>query len=148
MLVLSAGGGDEMGYVFDGETVSEVQLGLKAAGVSDPKDASAWSGKYAYEVLTAAEMEPLLLEVMSWEDLEAVRFSSGVSAEGMTPDGDWYAATGCRPHMCSSEMAGVAVSTKDGRVIVAHWEEGNGEVFGEPTSALPNKFRALLKGRF
>lgn len=148
MLVLASGGGDEMGYVFDGATVREVQLGLKHAGVSDPTDASAWADKRAYEVLTAAEMEPILLEIMSWEDLKTARFSSGVSSEGMTLDGDWYAATGCRPHACNSETAGVAVSTQDGRVIVAHWNEGKGEVFGEPDSPLPNKFRALLKGQF
>ncbi|MET3600259.1 hypothetical protein [Martelella mangrovi] len=148
MLVLAAGGGDEMGYVFDGAAVREVQLGLKEAGVSDPTDAAAWADKPAYEVLTSAEMEPFLLEIMSWEDLKTVRFSSAVASEGMTPDGDWYAATGCRPHACNMETAGVAVSTKDGRVIAAHWEEGEGEIFGEPDSALPNKFRTILKGQF
>ena len=147
MLVLAAGGGDQMGYVFDGSAVREVQLGLENAGIADPTDAGAWADKRAYEVLTAAEMEPILLEIMSWEDLETARFSSGVSVEGMTQDGDWFAATGCRPHACASETAGVAISMKDGRVIVAHWNEGKGQVFGEPDSPLPNKFRALLKGQ-
>lgn len=140
--------GGTAGYLFDGEELVEIELGLQSAGVAEPGRAEAWAGRAAYDVLTSAEMEPVLLGLLSWEELEDFRISSAISSDVMERDGDWYVATGCRPHACDEERAGIALSTKDGRPVLAYWRKAQGgSVIGEPNSALPNKLRRLLSGR-
>lgn len=144
------GSAGSSGFVFDGETVREIELGLASAGVADPTDAAAWEGKPAYEVITSAELEPALLAIMSWETLERVRHATAIHSddEDMARDGDWFAAVGCMPHNCGGERAGIAISTVDGSVIAAHWtEEAGGTVFGTPPTALPGRLRSLLRGQ-
>jgi hypothetical protein len=127
--------------------IMETELGLKSAGVSDPTDADAWIGMAAYDVFSAAEMEPVLLSIMSWEQLEEVRNSSVISGETMTAEGDWIAAGGCRPHMCNEERSGIAISRKTGTPIVAHWSKDiGGTLYGTPDTAVPNRIRSLLAG--
>ncbi|MBL3705848.1 hypothetical protein GI582_24400 [Sulfitobacter sp. BDSS02] len=146
MLKLPRGDGGYSGFLFNGTTVIEQELGLASAGVSQPSNASAWKGYTAYKVLTSAEMEPVLLTIMDWNTLDDVRWASSVSNDSMTRDGDWFAAVGCQPHLCSEVASGVAISARDGRVITAFWRRGEGGViYGQPDSALPNKLRELLQ---
>ena len=140
-------GSGASGFVFDGKTVQEVELGLKSAGVADPKNAASWAGKSAGEVVASAEMEPILLQMVDWETLEFIRASSVIGGDVMEEDGAWYAATGCMAHQCNAFRAGVAVSKADGSVLLATWSaEAGGKIFGTPGAALPNRLRSLLAG--
>ncbi|MCZ8295577.1 MAG: hypothetical protein O9254_01500 [Rhodobacteraceae bacterium] len=135
-------------FVFDGQSVLEEELGLSSAGVGEPSSAKAWAGRMAGELMSRAEMEPVLLEILDWETLELARQTIVISSEVMEQDGDWYAATGCMPHNCDAMRGGVAISVSDGTVIVALWNrETGGELFGQPKSALPDRLRAVLSGR-
>jgi hypothetical protein len=137
------------GFVVRNGQIVEHELGLASAGVGDTSHAAAWSGRTAYDVLHAAEMEPALLSFLPWDVLEMARNSSVVSSDTMSRDGDWFAAVGCMPHNCNGAMAGVAISTRDGRILVGQWQRGRGgQVHGTPDSALPAKFRNLLSGQF
>lgn len=145
MAVMPRHDGGKAGYVFDGRTVEEVALGLDRSGIATPSVAAAWAGRSAFEVLTSAEMEPALLAIMPWQELQEARVSSSLTSEGMVRDGEWFVAAGCQPHLCNENAAGVALSTRDGRPIVALWERGRGgQIFGTPDSPLPNRFRTLL----
>lgn len=141
-------GAGKAGFVFDGESIQETELGLISVGVSNPRNAKSWAGKSANEVAVAAEMEPALLEIIDWQTLELLRAASSISSNAMEPDGQWYAATGCMPHRCNEHRAGLAISISDGSIIVATWnKETGGHLFGNPKSPVPNKLRALLSGR-
>lgn len=141
-------GAGKAGFVFDGESIQETEVGLVSAGVSNPRNAKSWAGKSANAVAVAAEMEPALLEIIDWQTLELLRSASSISSNAMEPDGQWYAATGCMPHRCNEHRAGVAISTEDGSILVATWsKETGGQLFGNPKSPVPNKLRALLSGR-
>lgn len=134
------------GFVLnDDETITEVELGLAPSGVTDVKSAAAWTGKTAYDVLTAPEMEASLLELMSWSELEAVRNAAPISSNTLSDDGEWVFAAGCMPHNCNEASSGVAISKNDGRVIVGYWTlDARGQLYGKPDSTLPNGMRALL----
>ncbi len=137
------------GFVFDGVTVTEVDLGLASAGVTNPRDAAQWEGKWPWDVLGAAEMEPVLLGVVSPAVLAEVRLAAVLSAVPMTRDGDWMAGAGCEAHNCNASRAGVAISTRDGRVILARWIKGQGgTLYGTPDSALPAVIQNVLNGVF
>lgn len=137
------------GFVFDGVTVTEVDLGLASAGVTNPRDAAQWEGKWPWDVLGAAEMEPVLLGVVSPAVLAEVRLGAILSSDGMVRDGDWVAGAGCQPHRCNESRAGVAISTRDGRVILARWTKaGGGVLYGTPDSALPAVIQNVLNGVF
>ena len=69
----------------------------------------------------------------------------GIALAGpMDREGDWIAGQGMRPHD-DTLRAAVALNTRDGRLLVALWQEGAAPVlWGRADAALPGPIAAVM----
>lgn len=121
--------GGVTGFVYSGGShVTDVEVPLDADGRMF--DASKWAGRTVVEVLSDPLLRPAL-EYFDDEELEGLKRAAEESTQVMVKDGDWFAASGCRPYGCSVDRVGVAISTMDGRVVVVYYIFPDAGLVGE-----------------
>lgn len=134
---------------FDGESLTEVNLGLIGGrDVGNAYDPAAWLGRSAYEYINSPDTESVLLNLMSWEERNALSQSVAVGGgrdDVFVQDGDWIISHGCAPHMCGDSFGLVALSVSTGEVFAAYkdWSEG-WKFFGQRPEPIPSRIRAIL----
>ncbi|WP_372841271.1 hypothetical protein [Phaeovulum sp.] len=116
-----------------------------SAAVADGADE--WVGKHAVDLLNAPEMEPSLAALVGAEALAEIREVVVVGAE-MVVDGEWVAGFGCMAQVCADAYGAVAISARDGRLIVAmRRADGPARLWGELGRALPGAVLQVLAGK-
>ncbi len=119
-------------------------LATSAAVAEGPGD---WSGKYAFDLLNAPEMEQSLSALVGADALAEAREVVVVGSE-MVVDGEWVAGFGCMAHACGDAYGAVAISTRDGRLVMALRRAGEpARLWGELGRALPGAVLQVLAGQ-
>lgn len=63
----------------------------------------------------------------------------------MFVEGNWIVGEGCRPHMCDTDFAAIALHRGTGQLIAAIKRGGaRPQLLGAPPEALPNSIRAVM----
>jgi hypothetical protein len=134
-------------FIYDGHAIYRKIIGLKSSAVASAAldNVDALIGASPYEYLTAKENEAMLIQVLGWDSLDALRNTTVLGSQKMTVDGDWIVGEGCRPHMCNTDFAAIAIHRKTGELIAAIKSEGiKSRLLGEPPEALPSALRAVM----
>lgn len=137
----------QVAFIYDGHAVKERTLGLESSETARQAegDADAWIGESPYEYLTAQETEPYLISIFGWEELDQLRNTLVVGDQEMVVDGDWIVGRGCRPHMCNTDFAVLALHRGTGTPVAAIKQDGRAaRLLGEPPVALPVAIRDVL----
>jgi hypothetical protein len=134
-------------FVYDGHNVSRKILGLDSSKVARRAvgNVDAWIGESPYEYLTARENEAALIQSLGWENLDELRNTLVIVNQSMEVEGNWIVGEGCRPHMCGTDYAAIALQRGTGQFLAAIKREGAlPRLLGTPAEALPNKIRAVM----
>lgn len=140
----------KVAFVYDGRQVARRVLGLESSETAQQAqgDAEAWIGESPYEYLTAQETEAGLIGLFGWEDLDQLRNTLVVGSQEMVVDGEWVVGSGCRPHMCDTDFAVLALHRGTGEPIAAIKQDGQPpRLLGEPAAALPVAIRNVMVSR-
>lgn len=148
-VTMPAGNGSAgfVAFDYDGSVVTERLLGLRSSAVAKRANGipTAWIGQSPYEYVTAPENEANLIDLIGWDDLDALRNSIVVGSQKMTVDGDWIVGSGCRPHVCNTDFAAIALHKGTGSFVAAIKKDGERpKLLGKPTSALPADVRRVM----
>ena len=134
-------------FVFDGREVSRRVLGLESSEVARKGvgNIDVWIGESPYEYLTARENEATLIRALGWESLDELRNTMVIGSQKMFVEGGWIVGEGCRPHMCNTDFAAIALHRETGQLIAAIKRDGaRPQLLGTPPDALPNTIRAVM----
>lgn len=124
--------------------IAALALGAHSAAADGPGD---WVGRYAYDLLNSPEMAARLGALMGAEALTETR-EVIVVGSAMATDGEWVAGFGCMPHACADAYGAVAISTRDGQVVVALRRAGGpARLWGELGRAMPGPVLQVLAGQ-
>lgn len=137
-------------FVYDGHNVTREMMGLESSETARvaPKDANAWIGESPYEYVTAPEHEAALIADLGWDQLDELRNTIVIGSQEMVLDGNWIVGTGCRPHMCDTDFAAIALHLSSGGFIAAiKRDRASPRLLGTPTEALPNEIRKVMTSR-
>ena len=138
-----AGKGD-VTFIYDGKgPVRTEQADVAPSGMASWDDWGFWDGQYPYDMAAAADMRPRFVALMGVPAYGVLL--EGIALAGpMDGEGDWIAGQGMRPHD-DSLRAAVALNTRDGRLLVALWQEGAAPVlWGRADAALPGPIAAVM----
>lgn len=140
---LNASQGDVL-FSYDGETITDKIIGLKASGVS-ADDPGAWAEKSVYDYMVAGEHEAMFLRMMDWRWLDLARRSSAVGSGKMETEGNWITGSACMPHACSDNVMALGINTASGETVIAVKADGEPpRLFGQTSEPLPGPVRDLL----
>lgn len=134
-------------FVYDGHNVFREIIGLKSSAVAQAAvgNVEVLVGASPYEYLTAAENEAALIKSLGWDALDELRNTMVIGSQEMTVEGNWIVGEGCRPHMCNTYFAAIAIHRKTGQLIAAIKSDGvKSRLLGEPPDALPNTIRRIM----
>lgn len=136
-------------FIWDGKTsaLREVARAPAASGLPPGPSVAGWAGRFGSELLAAPEWQGLLSGLMGRaaldDALRIVQVGMPFAAEG-----DWLVATGCQPHQCDVTAGAVALNLRDGRLIVALWEDGLGvRSWGDLSAGIPPGVSSVLARR-
>ena len=134
-------------FIYDGQAIRRKVLGLESSEVARRSggNVDAWIGESPYEYLTARENEPALIRALGWESLDELRNTVVIGSQKMFVEGNWIVGQGCRPHMCNTDFAAIALHRGTGQLIAAIKRGGaRPQLLGAPPEALPNSIRAVM----
>ena len=135
-------------FVWDGKgQIVEQKLGMEATGRTPSMGAEGWIGQHPYALVTAPEWAGVFTDLMGGEALLRVQAAMAIGSE-MERQGDWVAGRGCQAHMCDAVRAAVALNLRDGRVVVAYWEQDAGpRLWGDASAGLPPAVAQVMAGQ-
>lgn len=134
-------------FVYDGDTISRKIIGLESSAIAQAAldNVDALIGTSPYEYLTAKENEAVLIQALGWDALDELRNTMIIGSQRMTVDGDWIIGEACRPHMCNTDFAAIAIHRTTGELIAAIKIDGaKSQLLGAPTEALPSALREVM----
>lgn len=140
---LVTGQGDHL-YTWDGAgPVVETVLELAASDTPPGADPRGWLGRHPAELLGSADWSALLLNVLTEDELEALRYAMKLS-EGFVEEDGWIVGYGYQN--ISEDVAAIAIHP-EGELLVALGAVGEpGQLWGVTERAYPKAIETVLSG--
>ena len=123
-------GKGDVTFLYDGRRVTRRQEALQPSGQGD-QGADYWVGRYAFELLHAAELQVPLRAIMGDDALLALQSTVRMTSP-MRIEGDWVIGEGYVKYQPLTDNGFVAMNRTDGRLVVGLRRNGGApELFGD-----------------
>jgi hypothetical protein len=129
-------------FIYDGETITEVQEPARDIGWSIGDPGAFWLDRYVFDFLEAGELQEPLSEMLTPEALATARKNAELGGP-FTYEGDWIVASACEKLDCDANRVAVAVSDNGERIVIALAEGGEVRLFGDTEGELPETIRGM-----
>lgn len=130
-------GAGPVAFIYDGETISEVQEGPEPIGWTVGEAGAFWLDRYAFDFFGAAELQGQLANMMP-PDMIALAEKNAELGGPFEFQGDWVVARACEKLECETNFVIVAISDSGDRIVVGIDNENmEPEIYGDVDGPLP-----------
>ncbi|MEC7763932.1 MAG: hypothetical protein VX874_18660 [Pseudomonadota bacterium] len=130
-------GAGPVSFIYDGETISEVQEGPEPIGWTVGEPGAFWLDRYAFDFFGAGELQGHLANMMP-PDMIALAEKNAELGGPFEMQGGWVVARACEKLACETNFVVVAISDDGSRMLVGVDNEAmQPVVYGDTEGALP-----------